>query len=123
MPERVIQHMELVLYALAAISGGLGGCVVASHGVLRGVPPRVSYVLAYGVIGMTFGLLTAVYGAMFGINTTLADSLMGASILVGAAGSIALASTNISARWMLKRLGIEVEVTVRRQGEERRTVE
>jgi hypothetical protein len=111
------------MYALAAISGGLGGCAIASHSILRGATPRVSYVLAYGMIGVVFGMLTYAYGTLAGVDTANIDSLIGASILAGASGSVTLASTNISARWVLKRLGIEVQVTVRRSDEDRRAHE
>lgn len=114
MPERVIDHAVLMLYALAAISGGLGGCAVASSEVLRGKSPRLAFVMAYAMVGAVFGILTIAWGALFGIDTASVDSIIGNAVLVGAAGSITLASTNMSARWVLKRLGIEVEVKVKR---------
>lgn len=120
MPEKTLEWLALLMYALAAISGGLGGCAVAGHHLLRGRSMRVSYVLAYAVVGMAFGLLALAYGSTFGVRAESLDALIGQSILAGAGGSLVLASTNISARWVLKRLGIEVLVTVRRADEERR---
>lgn len=117
MPDKVIEQLALLMYALAAISGGLGGCAMASSHVLRGKPARAAYILAYGMVGVVFGVLTLAWGANFGVDTRSIDSVIGNSILVGGAGSLALASTNISARWVLKRLGIEVEVSVKRREE------
>lgn len=114
MPEKVTAYVTLLMYALAAISGGLGGCAVAGHQVLRGITPRVSYVVAYATIGIMFGVLALAYGALIGINQSM-DTVIGSSVLAGAVGSITLASTNISARWILRRLGIEVQVTVRKR--------
>lgn len=120
MIDKSLDWLALIMYALAAVSGGLGGCAIAGHHVLRGHSMRISYLLAYGIVGATFGVLILAYGAMFGVNNTSMHSMIGNAVLAGAAGSFALASTNISARWILKRLGIEVLVTVRRAQEERR---
>lgn len=114
MLDKQIEWLTLALYALAAVSGGLGGCAVAGHHILRGRSMRASYALAYGIVGMVFGVLMLAYGSVFGADAASLDRLIGQSVLAGAAGSIALASTNLSARWVLKRLGIEVIVTVRR---------
>lgn len=120
MIDKSLDWLALIMYALAAVSGGLGGCAIAGHHVLRGHSMRISYLLAYGIVGATFGVLLLAYGAMFGVNNASLHSMIGNAVLAGAAGSFALASTNISARWVLKRLGIEVLVTVRRAQEERR---
>ncbi len=113
MPEKTLEWVALVMYALAAISGGLGGCAIAGHHVLRGRSMRVSYLLAYFIVGATFGVLMLAYGAAVTDGMYALDRLIGQSVLAGAAGSLTLASTNLSARWVLKRLGIEVVVTVR----------
>ncbi len=113
MPEKTLEWVALVMYALAAISGGLGGCAIAGHHVLRGRSMRVSYLLAYFIVGATFGVLMLAYGAAFTDGMHSLDRLIGQSVIAGAAGSLTLASTNLSARWVLKRLGIEVVVTVR----------
>lgn len=118
MPERVTEFVTLLMYTLAAISGGLGGCAVAGQQVLRGGRPRLSYVIAYATLGVMFGVLALAYGALIGMPTQSMDAVIGNSIIAGAVGSIALASTNISARWILKKLGIEIEVTVHRRDDE-----
>lgn len=108
------EWLTLMLYALAAVSGGLGGCAIAGHHILRGRSTRLSYVLAYGIVGMVFGVLMLAYGSIFGVEAASLDRLIGQSVLAGALGALTLASTNLSARLVLKRLGIEVIVTVRR---------
>lgn len=120
MPDRSLEFLALLMYALAAVSGGLGGAAIASHHLLRGRSMSISYALAYGMVGMVFGILALAYGSVFGVQPGSVDSIIGQSIIAGAAGSLVLASTNISARWVLKRLGIEVLVTVRRAQEDRR---
>lgn len=119
MLDKPLEWLALLAYALAAISGGLGGCAIAGHHLLRGQSIRLSYVLAYGIVGMAFGILVLAYGSVFGVAPNSIDSLIGQSLLAGAAGSLTLASTNLSARWVLKRLGIEVFVNVRRTGKRR----
>lgn len=115
MPERLTEYVALISYAVAAISGGLGGCGVAAHQVLHGGRLRITYLVAYGIIGCMFGVLALAYGVFLGVGGQSIDSIIGSSIIAGAVGSVVLASTNISARWILKRLGIEVQVTVTRK--------
>ena len=117
MPERIIEHITVLLYALAAISGGLGGCAIAAHDVLRGGRPRLSFVMAYAIIGSVFGVLSLAYGSWFGVESRTTDHVIGNSVLIGAMGSAVLASTNLSARWVLKRLGVEIEVNIKRRGD------
>ncbi len=114
MPSKITHEITLLMFVLAGISGGLGGCAMAQHQILRGVQPRLSYVFAYAIIGIFFGLLGLCYGAYFGGDHSSIEKLIGQSLLAGALGSVVLASSNISARWILKRLGVEVEVTLRR---------
>lgn len=122
MPERIAEHLTMLLYAIAAISGGLGGCAAAGYQTLKGSRPRASFFLAYVSLGVLFGALTFAYGATFGIGINSLDTLIGPSMLAGFGGSLSLASSNISARWLLHRLGVEVEVTVKRKDKRRTKV-
>lgn len=123
MKDRAAEFLGLFAYVLAGISGGLGGCGAASAQFLRAngqARLRLAYLLAYCVIGIIGGVLFAAYALQFDAAAhTLADVVPG-SILAGMMLSAILAGTNITARWVLRRLGIEVEVTVRRHDEERR---
>lgn len=119
MPERVHENLIFILYVLAAVSGGLGGCSIAAHHMISGKKAmRFAFFFAYAVIGVAFGLLTAAYGA-FLVEDHPAD-IIGPSIVAGAVGALALSSMNLTARFILKQLGIEVVVTMRRGAEDRR---
>lgn len=117
------EFLTLLAYVLAGISGGLGGCGAASAQFLRspdGPTLRLAYITAYMIIGAIGGVLFAAYAMRSGfIGPGLAAVVPGA-IVAGLLLSALLAGTNITARWLLRRLGIEVEVTVRRHDEERR---
>lgn len=115
-PERVTDLTIALLYALATISGGLGGCTVAAHHVLRGKTMRLSFALAYLIIGAVFGLLSAAYGIVV-VHKHITE-VIGPCIIAGMAGAIALGMSNLSARFILKRLGIEVVVSVKRKDED-----
>lgn len=115
MPERVHEHLVILLYAIAAISGGLGGCTVAANRLLSGRSMRMSFFLAYAIIGVVFGVLTAAYGT-FIVNDSPAD-IIGPAIISGIVGSIALSGANLTARFILQRLGVEVQITVKRKEE------
>ena len=81
---------------------------------------RASFFLAYALIGILFGVLALAYGSVFGTDTTSIDDVIRTSAIAGSAGALVLAGSNLSARLILKRLGIEIEVTVRKKDEDRR---
>lgn len=117
------EFLSLAAYVLAAVSGGIGGCGVASSQFLRArgaLALRVAYVFAYAVIGAIGGMLFVAYVQIFegGVHM-LADAVPGA-LISGMVFSTALAGTNIAARVILKRLGIQIELTVRHADEDRR---
>lgn len=114
----------IILYAVAAISGGLGGCAVTAQQFLRTsgggqVQMRISWIMAYSIIGAVFGLLFAAYGVIF-VNITSYADIVGPALISGIVGASSLGLMNVSARIILKQLGVEIEVTMRRESEERR---
>lgn len=117
MPEKN-EFVIYLLFAAAAISGGLGGCAVASHQLLSGKKMRFSYFLAYAMIGVVFGLLFAAYGWV--VADSHPSQIIGPAIVAGAIGAGMLSGMNIGARFLLKHFGIEVQVTMRKAQEERR---
>lgn len=122
--ERLEGTAIIVLYALAAISGGLGGCAVTAQQFLSQggggkVQMRISWLLAYAIIGILFGLLFAAYGLTI-ITLKHPTDIIGPACLSGFAGAALLGGANMTARFILKRLGVEVVVTVRRENEDRR---
>lgn len=117
MPDR-FQPLIYLLFALAAISGGLGGCAIASHRLLSGKQMRVSYLFAYSIIGATFGVLFAAYGWIVAPNHP--SEIIGPALVAGMIGSAALGGMNWTARFILKHLGVEIQVTMRKPDEDRR---
>lgn len=117
MPEKYTSSIY-VLFAIAAISGGLGGCTIAGHRLLTGQNMRFSFFLAYAIIGAVFGLLFAAYGWVLADHHP--STIIGPAIIAGMSGAILLSVTNLTARFILKHLGIEVQVTMRKTDEERR---
>ena len=118
MPEKYTNTVY-VLFALAAISGGLGGCAVAGHRLITGKKMRFSFFAAYAIVGAAFGLLFAAYGFAISAETHPVE-IIGPSIMAGVVGAAALGSMNWTARIVLKHLGIEVQVTMRKTDEDRR---
>ena len=112
------------LYTLAAISGAAGGCMIVAHQVLRGRSVTRMFIMAYAFIGLIMGLAGIAALTLLGIDLSFEYVLL-AGLVFGAAGSSALAGANLSARFIMSRLGIEVDISVRRidkygQSEERR---
>lgn len=117
MPERYTSAVYL-LFALAAISGGLGGCTIAGQRLLTGQKMRFSFFAAYGIVGAAFGVLFAAYGWVVGDSHP--TDIIGPALIAGMSGALTLGSMNWTARIILKHLGIEIQVTMRKSIEERR---
>jgi len=74
--ERLTEYATWIIYAIAAISGGLGGCAIAGHHILRGEPARSSFVVAYTLIGVVFGILFFATSSMMGFITITVHELI-----------------------------------------------
>ena len=97
MPARVLDFSLLVLVLVAMIAGGLGGAM--------------AYMFAYLVVGAVVGLVAALVGVMYaGIEQT--EQILTVSLVAGSAGSALLAAGNLSLRFILKQLGVEVVVNI-----------
>lgn len=122
--ENLREAAVYISYALAAISGGLGAIVVTAHKFIVGedqgrAEARLGLFLAYAIVGAVLGLLFAAYG-LFLIDYRGPQDIIGPSLIAGFIGAASLGGVNTSARFILKHLGIEVVVTMRREKEERR---
>jgi uncharacterized YccA/Bax inhibitor family protein len=102
----------IILYAIAAVTGMIGGCAAGGHQLLRGKQLKVAVFIAYGIVGLFLGLLFLAYANYTAVDMTF-DKLIGSCLLSGFAGSVVLASTNFTARWVLRRLGIEVTLDIK----------
>jgi hypothetical protein len=101
-----------LLYAIVAISGASGGCLVVAHRIIKG--RRVSFVLlaAYAFMGSVFAVVgMAAMLLMLGPVLNVEQALIVGAIF-GVSGSSALAASNLSVRFILKRLGIDIEITI-----------
>ena len=105
--------LELLLYLIATIAGALGGCAAASHRLLRqGDDKFWMYLLAYSIIGTFFGVLSFAGHATIGTPYAGIHEATLFSLVYGFGGAVALAATNLSVKFILKRLGIEIDVRV-----------
>ncbi len=114
MPEKSVGNLLAFLYVVAAVSGAAGGCMVAAHHVLRGRNVTRLFIAAYGFVGLVFGLTGVMVVAAFtSIELTLERAFL-IGLIFGVVGSTTLAGANLSARIIMRRLGIEVDVSVHR---------
>lgn len=105
-----------LLYVIALVAGGLGGCAAASHYMLRNKEdsrPMAIYFIAYGVLGTFFGIGGFALHAFMGMPYNGPHQVVLFSLVYGFGGAAALAATNVSMKFLLRRLGIEVSVTVK----------
>lgn len=106
---------ELFPFIGALVTGGIGGCVACIQHRRTRRETVAAYACAYLITGAFGGLM-----ALAGVAVFLPDWLVGwAELLLisGSAGvvtSIALAAGNLSMRFILKKLGLEITVDVAR---------
>jgi hypothetical protein len=113
MPDKQISTFLAFIYTVAAISGAAGGCLVAAHHVLRGRNITTMFVAAYSFVGLIFGAAGVIMTAAVGVELSFERVIL-LGLVFGMAGSSALAGANISARIIMSRLGIVIDVDVRR---------
>ncbi len=125
MPEKtpfIIEQTLLAIYAISAICGGLGGCAVGAHHYATSDGRRtIAMWLAYTTLGVVFGVVSVAVMSAYHYEPWDLHKLILWSMAGGAAGAIALASANAVVKIMFKRLGIEVQITMRKPDENRRT--
>jgi hypothetical protein len=113
MPDKQISTFLAIIYVVASISGAAGGCLVVAHHVLRGRNVTHLFVAAYSFVGFVFGIAGVIVLSAMDVNLTFERAVL-FGLIFGASGSVALASANLSARIILRRLGVEVDIEVRR---------
>ena len=107
--------------AIAAIAGAVGGCGAAGFMVVRSRSAvRVAQFFAYISIGIVSGLITFLFGSLVGVDTADTEVVIRWALVMGTAVPIALLSKNLVITFILKRLGWEIQFTIRKQKEDRR---
>lgn len=116
--ERIVNAAETLLVALMLVSGALGGCAVASHHLLRGKTITAWLFAAYGCVGAFFGLIVFLLVGRMAPATDLV-TLLSYSAIAGFLGALLLSGLNLSARFILRHLGVEVIVQANRIGDDK----
>lgn len=111
-----------ILYAIATIAGALGGCAAGMHYYANAKTARAAFILAYVILGGIFGVVFFAGASVLNFSVASIHELVLYSLVAGSAGSVMLFSANWTVKAIFKRLGVEVEVTLRKGGEERRKV-
>lgn len=112
----------LIMYAMFAATGALGGCAAGSHLLMRRNSTRLAYLIAYCIMGIAMGLTIATMTmvATGWSPSTLTEhqvnSLLAITIASGAMGSFILGGAHAITRVILKWGGFEVEVVMKKRG-------
>lgn len=117
MPDKIIDFWTALAYAIVAVSGASGGCLVAAHRAMHGRAVTVMLLSAYAFIGGVFAVAGVATVLLFGGFDFTFEKLVLVGGVFGLAGSVALASANLSIRFILRRLGIEVNVNISKIGD------
>lgn len=117
-PEKDVGWFLLFLYALAAITGGLGGCAVWARHV--GVAKRASaFVLAYTVVGVVVSVVTISILLLMSSNFTVVHAVL-YGIMAGVGGAFGVFGVNWGAGVAFRYRNFEARFTLRRPEEDRR---
>lgn len=111
----------MILYVIAAVSGGLGGCAAGCYYLTHDKRPRLAFAVSYALLGVVFGVIT--FAVISAYHFPELDSVHKAilfSIIGGLAGAVMLASANLTVLLLFRKLGIEIQITMRKSGEDRR---
>ena len=109
-----------VLYAIVAVSGGLGGCAAGCYYLTHEKRPRWAFAVSYMVLGMVFGVITFAILASYHFDVDSIHKLILYSLLGGTCGAVMLASANMTVRLLFRKLGVEIQLTMKKTGEENR---
>ncbi len=111
----------LILYAVAAVTGALGGCAAGAHVFLSRKGFRIAFVIAYAVIGAatSVGVAGAILWHIGQPISELSDGsihqIITSSMIGGALGALALSLLHMASKIALKWRGIEIEIVARKQ--------
>jgi hypothetical protein len=116
-PDTWTRLNEIVPFAIALVLGALGGCGVAMHHAVKYKRGEwlFSVVLAYAIVGAcgsVLGVALLFISAPAWIDTLSELVLVG--LICGVCSAGGLLSANLIMRVVLKQLGIDVQITVRR---------
>lgn len=112
---------ELIPFFAAVITGALGGCAACIAHARTRREVVAAYSFSYCMTGAFGGLMTVAVSAIMRPEL-IADwsTLLLISGISGAITSLALAAGNFSMGFVLKKLGLEVVINVKRIDEENR---
>jgi len=114
MSEKILTFIDLITYALAAISGGLGGCASAAYLQSRLISQkeiRAAFFVAYGIIGVAIGILVAGLAFVFFEQATI-HKVITSSLLAGIVSPVILAVVHSYTRWRLEKHGKRYTFTI-----------
>lgn len=106
---------ELIPFIGAIITGAIGGCVASVQHMKTGRTTYAAFAAAYSITGAFGGLM-----ALAGIAVLSPEWIRGWGELLlvtgfsGIATSLSLVAGNISMRFLLKKIGLEVTINVSR---------
>lgn len=106
---------ELIPFVGAIVTGAVGGCVACFQHARTRRETVLAYAVAYAMTG-AFGALMALAGVSVFMPKVITGwaSLFIVSGLSGIIVSSALAAGNLSMRFILAKLGLEVEVSIKK---------
>lgn len=103
-----------LMFVVAAIAGSSGACLVIANKIMHGRMLPVMVAAAYAIVGAVMGVAFIAYVFVFWNDQFEIAEVVLYSMIAGGIGSLALAATNLTSRFIMRRLGIEVDISVKR---------
>ena len=114
-PDRIFKLRELIPFIGAIVTGAVGGCVACVQHARSAPETIAAYIIAYAVTGAFGGVMALSAVTVF--YPTWITGWGELFLITGTSGLVtacALAAGNLSMRFLLKQIGLEVTVNVAR---------
>lgn len=113
LPDSVEDMEQAIKLLVAVVAGAAGGGLIISHQIMRHKVVPAIVIVAYMIVGAVLATAMAAYMYTFGNTDMALPEVVLYGIVSGAMGSVALGLTGITMKFFLRRLGLELDVTIK----------
>ena len=110
-----LNFKEFLPFLIAIVNGALGGCVASIHKSRSKREIVFAFAIAYAITGIFGAIMTLAFVLL--TYPQYAETVGQVMLITGFAGMVtpcALAISNVSAKFIFRQLGLEIEINVKK---------
>jgi len=110
-----LNFKEFLPFLIAIVNGALGGCVASIHKSRSKKEIVAAFAIAYAITGIFGAIMTLAFVML--TYPQYAETVGQVMLITGFAGLVtpcALAISNVSAKFIFRQMGLEVEINVKK---------